>query len=87
MKLTAKMEYALNEAKASGVVFAGANTDRRGRITRHAVSTLRALHARGLLKLEISPDGWMMGCLTEQGDAAAVLLASGNGLLRSLAGA
>jgi hypothetical protein len=87
MKITANMEQALMEARASGVVHAGKSVDWRGRTSRHAASTLRALAQRGLLSLAISPDGGMMGRLTEDGTSTVTLLASGNGLLRSLAGA
>ncbi len=85
--LTQKMEFALNEAKASGAVFAGHSVDRRGRRIQHAASTLGALARRGLLALSIGPDGGMMGRLTPEGENTVVLLQSSNGLLRSLGGA
>jgi len=87
MKLTVNMEQALMEARASGAVHAGKSVDRRGRMSRHAASTIRALARHGLLSLAISSDGGMMGRLTGDGINTVTLLASGNGLLRSLAGA
>jgi hypothetical protein len=83
-ELTLKMQQALLEAKASGSVFAGNNVDRRGRMMRHAASTLRALASRGLLTLNIGPDGGTMGRLTKRGENSAVLLMSGNGYLESV---
>lgn len=82
--LTLSMVYALRNAKADGSVVAGASCDRRGRLTRTAASTLRALAARGLVALSLSSDGGMAARLTDEGRNTLVLLDSGNGYLEAM---
>lgn len=61
---------ALQAASESGAVCAGYNTRRNGSRFYVAYPTLRALHRRGLLALVISPDGGVMGRITDAGRAA-----------------
>lgn len=60
--ITPSMTKALEFAQRHGAVHAGANV-KRGHVVRFPASVLRALERRGLLSLQISPDGGMMGTL------------------------
>jgi hypothetical protein len=62
--LTDAMRKALELARDEGAVYAGQNVRRGGLVSKVNSSVLRALERRGLLKLQISPDGGMMGRLT-----------------------
>ncbi len=83
--ITLKMQQALLEAQAEGLVTTGRREDARGRVSRHAPSTLRALADRGLARIEHLPTGGITARLTQDGEHTVVLLESGNPFLVSLA--
>jgi hypothetical protein len=59
--LTAKMQAALNIAMSdAGEVHAGTDIH-NGRVVRTSASTMRALEARGLLVISVSPEGGLVG--------------------------
>lgn len=71
MKKSNKLTTAQLAALASnnnGAVFAG-NTVSKGSVVRVNASTVMALARRGLVALAISPDGGMVGHLTDAGRA------------------
>ena len=59
MKLTAAMQSAMEWIDRDGFVYAGTNVH-KGRQYNIAASTLRGLERRGLVALQVSPDGGMM---------------------------
>lgn len=65
--LTPAMKQAVELARRNGAVFAGfGNEISRGSCTTVAASTIAALVRRGILTKRISPDGGMMGVLTQK---------------------
>lgn len=57
----------------NGFVPAGRTATRKGSVRVFAASTLRALAARGLVTLDLTPDGGMGATITDAGRAALVL--------------
>lgn len=72
MVITQSMEKALMLAARNGAVFAGGGNEvARGSCCSLSAITIKALAARGWVTLQISPDGGMMGRITEAGRAEA----------------